>query len=93
MICFSGAMLIYAGIMAVTKDLNMLQRRYRESAEMKDKKAYAVKLAKILAITAAAPALGGLVGFLSPLAGSIVIIAALPLCIWLGVHITRNDNV
>lgn len=89
MLCFSGAILIYVGIMAATKDINMLRYRHRYAAKTKDKKAYAVKVAKILAITAVAPLAGGLIGFISPLAGGIVLAAGLPLCIWLGVRLTN----
>lgn len=89
MLCFAGMILIYALLLGLTKDLNMIPYRQRHAAKVTDKKAHAVKIAKILAITAAAPALGGLAGFISPAAGGIVIIAALPLCIWAGVKFVK----
>ena len=87
MFCFSGAILIYAGIMAATKDISMLRWRHRNVAKMKDPKAYAVMVAKILALTAAAPLIGGLIGLLSPLIGGIALIVCLMPFIWLGVKL------
>ena len=87
MFCFSGAILLYAGIMGATKDIKMLYWRHRYSAKMNDKKAYAVMVAKILAITAAAPLLGGLVGLISPLIGGIVLVVSFIASIWLGVKL------
>ena len=64
MFIFAGALLLYAGLMAVTKDYNLLPLRARVSVKPKDKKAYTFQLAKVIALVAAAPALGGLAGLL-----------------------------
>lgn len=91
MFCFSGAILLYAGIMGATKDINTLYWRHRYSAKMHDKKAYAVMVAKILALTASAPLISGLVGLLSPLAGGIAFVISLIASIWLGVKLFYYD--
>ena len=91
MFCFAGAILLYAGLMGVTGDINLLGFRHRYAAKMKDKKAYAVMVAKILALTAAAPLVGGLVGLLSPQWGGIVLILLFILCIWFGVKRFYSD--
>lgn len=85
MFCFSGAILLYAGIMGATKDINMLRRRQRYAAKMNDPKAYAVMVAKILATTALAPLIAGLVGLLSPAAGGIALVVGFAVFIWIGV--------
>ena len=87
MFCFSGAILIYAGIMGATKDILLLPWRHRRVAKINDPKAYAVMLAKIVALTAAAPFIGGLIGLLSPLIGGIALIVSMVVFIWLGVKL------
>ena len=91
MFCFSGMILLYAGIMAATKDINMLRWRHVRVAKMNDPKAYAVMVAKILALTAAAPLAGGLAGLISPSVGGIVLVIAFILFIWLGVKLFYYD--
>ena len=87
MFCFSGGILLYAGIMAATKDINLLWWRHRYAAKMNDPKAYAVMISKILALTAAAPFIGGLIGLASPLIGGIALIICMIAAIWLGVKL------
>ena len=63
MFIFSGAILLYALILAWTKDIGLIRRSY--GAKIKDRKVYAVQFAKVLALTAIAPALSDLVGFVT----------------------------
>jgi len=60
MFIFSGAILLYALLLAWTKDVNLIRRHY--AAKIKDEKKYAVQFAKLLAVVAAAPALAGIAG-------------------------------
>ena len=60
MFIFSGAILFYALLLALTKDINLIFRNY--SAKIKDKKKYAAQFAKLMAVVAIAPALAGLAG-------------------------------
>lgn len=59
MFCFSGAILLYAGLIARTKDTRLIARSW--AARMDDKPAYARRFARVLAWTAIAPLLSGLV--------------------------------
>ncbi|MBO4297933.1 MAG: hypothetical protein IKS52_03720 [Clostridia bacterium] len=89
MFCFSGAILLYAGLLAVTRDYNLLPLRARVATKPRDRKAYTFQISKAVALTAAAPALGGLVGLWNPLAALVAMIAAFIVCLWLGTKITR----
>ena len=93
MFCFSGAILLYAGLLAVAKHglRYMLPRRYTISAKMGNPVRYARRVAKILVLCAAAPLLSGLVGLTGKtLLAGIVFVAALTGAVWLGVRITRG---
>ncbi len=59
MFCFSGALLLYAALIAITKDYKMIPRNW--AAKPKDEKEYASRFAKIIALVAAAPLLSGAV--------------------------------
>lgn len=85
---FAAVLLIYAGIMAVTKNYNMLPARASQAVKPKDPKKYTVKLAKILALTALSPALSALVGLWNVAAALFVLVAAAVLFIILGIKLT-----
>ena len=59
MFCFSGALLLYAALIAITKDYKMIPRNW--AAKPRDGKEYASRFAKIIALVAAAPLLSGAV--------------------------------
>ncbi|MBR3505027.1 MAG: hypothetical protein IKO07_12425 [Clostridia bacterium] len=90
MFFFSAALLIYAGILAVTKDYTLLPRRARVSVKPKNSKVYAFQIAKAVALAALAPALGGLAGLWNGAAGAAVLIAGLVACLWLSTKIVKN---
>ena len=87
---FSAALLIYAGLMALTKDYKILPFRARVSVKPKDEKRYMTQLAKAVALAALSPALSALVGLWSITAAIIVLIAAAILLIWLGTKLMRG---
>ena len=89
---FSAALLLYAGLLAMTRDYNLLPRRGTVSVKPKDPKAYTAQLAKAIALTAAAPALGGLVALWNQGAGMLVMFAAFAVFLWLTTKITKNAN-
>ena len=64
LLCFSGALFIYAGLTALSKEIILL-RRYTVSAKITDRKRYAVQLAKIICIVACSPLIAGGVGLLA----------------------------
>lgn len=92
MFIFAGALLIYAGLAALTKDYRILPVKARVSVKPKDPKTYTLQFSKVIALAAAAPALGGLFGLLHPVAGVIVLIAGLAAAIWLGTKIMKKVN-
>ena len=53
MLCFSGALFLYAGLLALTKDYKLIPCSY--ATKVKDKCAYTVNMAKAVALTAIPP--------------------------------------
>lgn len=90
MAAFSAAVLLYAGLMALTKDYNMLPLRARTSVKPKNPKKYMTQLAKVVALVAISPALGALAGLWNPFAGMIVLILSAVFFIWLGTKLMKN---
>ena len=87
---FAGALFIYAGLMALTKDYKMLPYRARISVKPKNPKKYTAQLAKVIALAACSPALSAAVGLWNMIVAFIVLIASGILFIWLGTRIMRN---
>ena len=92
MAAFGAALLLYAGLMALTKDFKMLPYRSRQSVKPKDPKKYAFQLSKVIALVALSPLLSALVALLSTLAGVIVLFVSMILFIWLGTKIMKGVN-
>ena len=90
MCIFSAAILLYAGLMALTKDYKMLPLRARQSVRPKDPKRYAFQLSKAIALTALSPALSALAGLWNMIVAVIVLIGAMILLILLGTKIMRG---
>lgn len=92
MLAFSGMLLIYAGLMALTKDYKMLPLRMRQSVKPKDSRKYMTQLAKVIAVVAAAPGLSGLLGFWNIPVAVVILIGGIILAIWLGTRIMKDAN-
>ena len=77
-------------ILAWTKDIGLIRRSY--SAKIKDRKVYAVQFAKVLALTAIAPALAGLVGFVTEnvLYFGLILIISFVVCIRVGIKLMKE---
>ena len=90
MFIFAGAILLYAALMAITKDYNMLPYRGRVSVKPKNPKAYMVELAKIVALTGVAIALGAAVSLWNQLVGAVVMIIGVILALWTGTKIIKK---
>ena len=88
---FAGAVLLYAGILAVTKDYNMLPYRSRVSVKPKNPKKYAVQLAKAIALVAVAIAAGAAVSLWNIAAGAVVMIVGVIAALWASTKIVKND--
>ncbi|WP_405346218.1 hypothetical protein [Ruminococcus sp.] len=87
---FAGLILIYAGLMALTKDYRMLPLRARVSVQPKDEKRYMKQLAKVVALVALAPALSALTGLWNMIAALIILVVSAVVFIWLGTKIMRG---
>ncbi|MBQ7595337.1 MAG: hypothetical protein IJU45_01595 [Clostridia bacterium] len=90
MAAFSAALLIYAGLMALTKDYKILPLRARVSVKPKDEKKYMTQLAKVVALTALSSALSALAGLWNITAAFIILIVSAVLFIWLGTKIMKG---
>ena len=90
MFIFSAAILLYAGLMAWTKDYKILPFRARVSVKPKNPKRYMTQFAKVTALVAAAPLLSGLVGLWNLLAALIVLIVGFVAFIWIGTKIMKD---
>ena len=90
MLIFAGALLLYAALMALTKDYKILPVRARQSVKPKDPKKYTFQLSKVIALVSLAPALSGIVGIWSGIGAGIVFVAGLIVFIWLGTKIMKN---
>lgn len=87
---FSLAILFYAGLMALTRDYQLLPLRARVSVKPKDPKKYTLQLSKAIALAALSPFLSALAGLWNIIAALIVLIASGVLFIWLGTRIMRG---
>ena len=87
---FALAILVYAGLMALTKDYKILPLRSRQSVKPKDPKRYMTQLAKVIALVALSPALSALAGLWNMVAAFVVLIGSMVFFIWLGTGIMRR---
>lgn len=96
LLCMAGGLLLYGGLLAATGDITMLRRRYRQSAKMKNEKAYARRLGLIILLCAAPFAVSGLIGLW--LHGAhlwiplLVLVAGLVAAIWFGARWTKREE-
>lgn len=90
MLMFSGAILLYAIILAWTKDVGLIRRNY--AVKIKNKKLYAVQFAKVLAIISIAPLLTGLAGLVieNGFALTAVLIVSFVICVRIGIKLMKN---
>ena len=90
MFCFAGMLLLYAGLLAATGDCGLIPRL--RAAKIRDKKAYARRFAGAVAITAAAPALSGVVGLLWSEGMAVsTLITGMIACVWAGAKYVRDE--
>ena len=92
MLIFAAALLLYAALLAVTRDELLLPMKVSvsiKSMNKKEKKEYALRLAKMVALVAAAPAVGGLIGLWNQLAGAIVMGIGFVVTLWLCTKIAK----
>ncbi len=90
MLIFAGAILLYAGLMALTKDYRLLPMRAQVSVKPKKPKLYMARLAKAVALAALSPLLSALVGFWYMPAAFVVFVVVLILALWGATRIMRG---
>ena len=93
MFSFSAGLLLYAGLVALF-GVSLIRRHW--AVKMKDKKAYARGFARVLALTALAPAASGAVALLGDLDRMILpalltLIAGIIAAIWIGLRVAGKD--
>ena len=90
MFIFAGALLLYAGLMAIIKDYKMLPYRARQSVKPKNPKKYMVQLAKIVALVAAMIAAGAAVALWNGAIGAVVMVIGVIAALWCGTKIIKK---
>ena len=87
---FAAAILLYAGLMALTKNYKILPVRATQSVKPKDEKRYMTQLSKVVALVALSPALSALAGLWNMTAALVALIVSAVLFIWLGTKIMKG---
>ena len=87
---FAAAILLYAALMAVTKDYRMLPYRSRVSVKPKDPKKYMTELAKVVALVGVMIGIGAAVSWWNGAVGVVIMIGGTIGAIWYGTKIVKN---
>ena len=90
MLLFSVAILLYAALMAITKDYKMLPYRATNSVKPKNPKKYMLQLSKAVALTGLVPGLAGIVMMWNGMLGFGVFIVGLIVTLWLSTKIVKD---
>ena len=90
MFIFAGAILLYAALMAITKDYNLLPFRARVSVKPKNPEKYMVHLAKIVALVAIMIAVGAAVALWNAAVGAAVMAVGVVAALWCGPKIIKK---
>ncbi|MBQ1411439.1 MAG: hypothetical protein IIY94_09205 [Oscillospiraceae bacterium] len=90
-IAFGAALLLYAGLLWLTKDVNLIPKN--RTAAIRDPKHYAQSFALLILFLALAFISGGWVGlFAGPGIGAITMAVCLVFAIWLDVRLWKKRN-
>ncbi len=87
---FAAAILLYAAVLAITKNYHMLPYRAAVSVKPKDPERYTFQLAKAVALVGLAIGLGAAVSWWKAAAGIVIMIARTIVSLWLGTKIVKN---
>ena len=90
MLIFAIAILLYAVILAATKDEKMLPLQVQASLRRKNRKEYIFRLSKCIAIVSLAPAAAAVVGIWSDIGMLITFVAALVVCLWIDTKMMKG---
>lgn len=88
---FAAVILLYAGLLAATKDEKMLPLSVQASIKhRKNKKQYISGLSKCIALVSLAPAIAALVGIWSAAGMMISFVVVLILTLWLSTRLMKD---
>ena len=90
MFCFAGMLLLYAGLLALTKDISLIPRMH--GVKVKNRREYARRFAKVMAVVALDPLLGGVVALFHKGFAAVTMIVGLAACIWIGVQLMQDPQ-
>lgn len=90
MFLFSGALLLYAGLLRLTRSLALIPRS--QDAQIADKRAYVSSVAAMVAVTALAPLGSGIYALISMQLGAIAFVVDLPLCLYIGYRLYGSNS-
>ncbi|MBR2560889.1 MAG: hypothetical protein IKE31_01930 [Eubacterium sp.] len=92
MFIFAAAILLYAVVLAITKDYKMLPLQVQVSLKrMKNRKEYVFRLSKAVALAALATVAGGIVGIWSGTGALIVTAAVLIVDLWIDTKMMKDN--
>ena len=81
MLCFAGLLLVYAGILALTKDVMLIP--HADKVKIPNPKAYALRFAGIMALVTIGPLASGIAGLIyDNKRAAIVLIVGLVFSLW-----------
>ena len=81
MLCFGGLLVLYAGILALTKDVMLIP--HADKAKVREPKAYALRFAGIMALVSVGPLASGIAGLIyDNKRAAIVLIVGLVFSLW-----------
>lgn len=89
MLCFSGGLLLYAGLLAVTKNYNLIPRNY--ASQVKDKRAYTLKVAKVIALVAIPPFHCAIAAIFNDILAISVLLVEMIMALWIATVIMKMD--
>ena len=89
MFIFSGALLLYAGLLWHTKSMALIPRS--DASNQRNARAYAEAVAKMVAVAALAPMSSGFYALIDLSLGAVSIIVGLPLSLWIGYQLFGKD--
>lgn len=90
MLIFAGAILLYAALMAITKDYKMLPFRARVSVKPKNPEKYMIQLAKIAALVAVMIAAGAVIAMWNAATGAVVMVIGVVAALWCGTKMIKK---
>ena len=91
MLIFAGVLFLYAALLAINKDYKMLPYRATVSVKPKNPKKYTAQLAKAVALTALAVAVGALVSLWNMAVGAILMVVAVIAALWAATKIVKDS--